>query len=107
MVPDIKQNQMADFSLTEGKMIRVLHTIQPRIRENIGRDALRNVLLDIAHARSEFHDETGKGWVHSLRDLAIKLGIHPAQERFFLPELAILEDFDIMLFKARGHGDIE
>ena len=73
VVPNIEQNQVADLSLVKGEMVSALNAVQPRIRENVCSNALRYVLLDIAHARSELHYKTGVSRIHPARDLTIKL----------------------------------
>ncbi len=103
VVPDVEQDQVANFLRTERKIVGILDAIQPRIRENICRYRLWDVLFDITHTRSEFDDQTGNGWIQSAGDLTIELCIYLAKERLFLPEFAVLADFDIVLFNAREH----
>ena len=73
VAPNIEQNQVADLILAEREMVSAFNAIQPRIRENVSGNALRHVLLNIAHARSEFHCKTGVSRIHPARDLTIKL----------------------------------
>jgi len=47
VVPDVKQNQVANRPGFETQIVRILDTIQPWIRENVRRDALRDVFFDI------------------------------------------------------------
>ncbi len=95
---------MAYLSLAERKMVGILNAIQPRIRKNVGSNRLRNVILDISHSRPKFHDKAGNTWVQPAGDLTIKLRICLAQQRLLLPKIAVLQNFNIVLFNAKGHG---
>src|SRR4030088_2753908 len=43
VVPDVKQNQVAYRPSFEAQIVRILHVIQPWIRENVRRNAVRDV----------------------------------------------------------------
>ena len=103
-MPHIEQDQMPDLSLAKREVVGVLNAIQPRIRENVGRNRLWYVFLDNTDARSEFHDQALNSRVEPACDLTIKLRIYLPQQRLFLPELAVLHDLDIVLLNAKGHG---
>ena len=100
VVPNIEQDQMTHLSLAKRKMVGILYAVQPWIRKNVGSDCLRNVFLDISHARAKLHDQAGNSRVQLAGDLAIELRINLAKQRLFIPELAVLEDLDIVLFNT-------
>jgi len=103
VVPDVEQNQVANGAILETQVVRILHAIQPRVRENVRRDALRDVFLDVPQSGPQFYDEAGGGRIKASGNLAVELCVHPAKDGFSVPEFAVFVNLEVVLFLGDCH----
>src|SRR6185295_4346398 len=95
---------MRNRSGLKWKFVAVADHVQPGIGEKIGTDRLRQMRFEISHARTDFHNPPGRGWVNQGHDSLVKPGVDPAQQWLALPDLEVALDFGLVLRKRRGHG---
>src|ERR1051325_10613679 len=106
-MPDIEEDEVADRSFRECQGIGILYAVEPGIWKYIGRNTVGDMLLNVAHARSEFYDRSPDARVDMRRDLAIKLAVNPVQQGLSLPIFPVLVDLQVVLLNILFHkGDL-
>ena len=97
MMKDIEEDQVFHRLIRPVQRICVLHTVQPRIGEEVGSKTVGQRFLDVAHAGAKLQrgplpagkHPTGNGLVEGL--------INTAQYRLALPVRTVLLNFNVVL----------
>src|SRR5689334_10450860 len=95
---DIEQDQMGNCAVAERKLVTIANEIQPRIREEVGRNGSRKHGFQIADARTNLHDRSWKRRINQLQNACVKSAIDLLQQRLALPGREVCLDLDAVLF---------
>src|ERR1035441_5031571 len=84
--------------------VRVLNSVQPRVREHVRSDAVGHVLLGIAHSGAQFYEQPRAATIDASGDVRIERPIHASQQRFPVPVIPILRNLDVVLSQVGSHA---
>ena len=95
---------MGQAGLPERHFVAVASQVQPRVREQIGREGIGQVRLKVADAGTNLDDTPRNASVHEAEDAAVETRVDCLQQRFRFPGAQVALDLRLVLSERRGLG---